>query len=83
MASGPGPLHRSGSFWRAVTPSSPGLVAADQALAHLDRLRVLRFNLLRAAWRAHSVARGLRRERLALHALDRRIAAASAKGGQG
>lgn len=68
------------SFWQAVAPSSPGLTAADRPLARLDRLRVLRFNLLRAAWRAHAVARGLRTERLAVHVLDRRIATAAAKG---
>jgi hypothetical protein len=68
------------SFWQAVTPSSPGLTAADRPLARLDGLRVLRFNLLRAAWLAHAVARGLRTERLALHVLDRRIATAAGKG---
>ncbi len=51
----PRPLRLTESFWQAVSPSSPGLAAADPALARLDRLRVLRFNLLRAAWRTHSV----------------------------
>ena len=82
IAAGRGPLQLPESFWRAVTPSSPSLTAADRALARLDRLRVLRFNLLRAAWRTHSVARGLRNERLGLHALDGRIAAAAAKAGK-
>jgi phage shock protein C len=80
VTAGRRPLDLPESFWQAVTPSSPGLTSADRALARLDRLRVLRFDLLRAAWRAHAVARGLRRERLALHVLDRRIAAAAANG---
>ena len=60
VTAGRGPLRLPESFWLAVTPSSPALTAADRALARLDRLRVLRFNLLRAAWRTHSVAAGLR-----------------------
>jgi phage shock protein PspC (stress-responsive transcriptional regulator) len=66
-------------FWRAVTPNTAGVTALDPALRHLDRLRMLRFNLLRAAWRTHSVARGLHDQRLRLAALDRRIAAADTK----
>jgi hypothetical protein len=59
-----------------VTPSTPGLTAADAALRRLDRLRTLRFNLLRAAWRTHSVARGLHARRLRLQRLDHKIATA-------
>ena len=82
IGSGMRPLRLSESFWQAVGPSSPGLRAADPALARLDRLRVLRFNLLRAAWRTHSVRRGLLAQRLRLRALERRIAAEDAKAGR-
>lgn len=82
IGSGMRPLRLSESFWLAVTPSSPGLRAADPALAGLDRLRVLRFNLLRAAWRTHSVRRGLLARRLRLRALEHRMAAEDAKAGR-
>jgi hypothetical protein len=82
IGSGMRPLRLSESFWQAVSPSSPGLRAADPALARLDRLRVLRFNLLRAAWRTHSVRHGLQAQRLRLRALERRIAAEDAKAGR-
>jgi phage shock protein PspC (stress-responsive transcriptional regulator) len=76
LASAGRALRLSESFWRAVTPSTPGLTAADAALRRLDRLRTLRFNLLRAAWRTHSVARGLHARRLRLQRLDHKIATA-------
>lgn len=78
-ASAPRALRLPEPFWRAVTPSATGLIAADPALRHLDRLRILRFNLLRAAWRTHSVARGVHDQRVRLVRLERRIAAADAK----
>ncbi len=81
-AAGRRALRLSESFWRAVTPSTAGLAAADPALRHLDRLQVLRFNLLRAAWRTHSVARGLHHQARRLRLLERAIRAADAKAAQ-
>jgi phage shock protein PspC (stress-responsive transcriptional regulator) len=78
-AAAPPALRLPDPFWRAVTPATAGLTAADPALRHLDRLRVLRFNLLRAAWRTHSVARGLHDQRVRLARLERTIAAAETK----
>src|SRR5205807_1448659 len=82
VASGRRTLRLAEAYWLAVTPSSPGLKAADPALARLDRLRALRFDLLRAGWRTHSVTRGLRTQRRRLRALERRIAAASTEEGR-
>jgi hypothetical protein len=78
-AAGARALRLPESFWLAVTPATAGLTAADPALRHLDRLRALRFNLLRAAWRTHSVARGLHHQARRLRILERRIHAADAK----
>jgi phage shock protein C len=81
-AAAPDALRLPEPFWRAVTPSTAGLIAADPALRHLDRLRILRFNLLRAAWLTHSVARGVHDQRVRLMRLERRIAAADTKAAQ-
>jgi len=68
------------SFWTTVDPSSNGLTRVDPSIALLDRLRLLRFNLLRAAWRVHDVERGLAGVRRHLVRLDRQIAAATTPG---
>jgi hypothetical protein len=78
-AAAPRALRLPEPFWRAVAPSTAGLTAADPALRHLDRLRILRFNLLRAAWRTHSVARGVHDQHVRLRRLERRIAATHTK----
>lgn len=81
VAAGRGSLRLPQSFWQAVSPASARLEAVDPALRRIDRLGLLRFNLLRAAWRTHSDGRGLRARRAQLRALDRGIAAAKAKDG--
>jgi phage shock protein PspC (stress-responsive transcriptional regulator) len=67
-------LRLNAVFWASVDPLDPRLMAADGALAGIDRLQLLRFNLLRAAWRTHSVQRGLRHADDRLKALNRSIA---------
>jgi hypothetical protein len=69
------------SFWTTVDPSSRGLTRVDPTIAMLDRLRLLRFNLLRAAWRVHAVERGLVGVRRHLARLEHQITAATAPGG--
>ncbi|MDX6552622.1 MAG: hypothetical protein QOH74_1110, partial [Gaiellales bacterium] len=54
---------------------------ADPALAQIDRLASVRFNLLRAAWRVHFVERGLKAVRARLKELDRTIASTPKAGG--
>jgi phage shock protein C len=76
-----GSLRLPESFWQAVSPASARLAAVDPALHRIERLGLLRFNLLRAAWRTHTDRRGLRAGRAQLRALDRGIAAAKARAG--
>jgi hypothetical protein len=69
------------SFWTTIDPSSNALTRVDPTIAVLDRLRLLRFNMLRAAWRVHSVERGLVGVRRHLAQLDHQIAGATNPGG--
>ncbi len=83
VAAGRASLRLPESFWQAVGPASAQLAVVDPALRRIERLGLLRFNLLRAAWRTHADDRGLHARRAQLAALDRGIAAAKAKAKDG
>jgi hypothetical protein len=68
-------------FWTRVDPLNARLKDADPALAQIDRLASVRFNLLRASWRVHFVERGLKAVKARLKELDRTIASTPKAGG--
>jgi phage shock protein PspC (stress-responsive transcriptional regulator) len=78
---GKGTLKLPESFWTTIDPSSNSLTRIDPTIALLDRLQLLRFNLLRAAWRVHAVEQGLAGVRHHLVQLDHQIAATTTHGG--